>query len=196
MRLTYTATAEEGSLNVISLIENHHLSRKVKGHQAWKPAAAECCQCTWPKAEQIHGDTAAPAALLHPGLHPLPPTLSKVSQIPCSNRSTASPTKQQATGIRRLYPFLYPNLLCGFTWQLMQKGCTKGKGMQGTDIANLAQIQPLQATPCTGLFRRAHSSQHSFSSVKLSISMPVCINIFFLQRERRKLPGGSWAGDP
>lgn len=41
--------------------------QKVKGHQAWKPAA--CCQCIWPKAEQTDGDRAAPAALLHPGLH-------------------------------------------------------------------------------------------------------------------------------
>lgn len=115
---------------------------------------------------------------------PLLQQINSLSYKAAGNRNQAS------------VPILVPKPLVCFTWQLMQKGCTEGKGMQGTDIANLAQIQPLQAKPCTGLFRRAHSSQHSFSSVKLSISMPVCINIFFLQRERRKLPGGSWAGDP
>lgn len=185
--LTYTAATE-----VRDLIKKHHLTRKVKGLQAWKPAAAACCQCIWPKAErtqllQQHFSTLdSPCAL--------PPTLSKVSQSPCCYRSTASPTKQQATRIRHMYPLLNPNLV----WLHMTayaERVHKGKGMQGTDIANLAQIQPLQTTPCTGLSRRARSSQHSSPSANLSISMPICINIF-LQRERGKLPGGSWAGDP
>lgn len=77
---------------------------------------------------------------------------------------------------------------------LCRKGAERARGCR-VQTQETAQTQPLQTTPCTGLFRRAHSSQHSFPPANLGISMPVCINIF-LQRERGKLPGGSWAGDP
>lgn len=71
--------------------------------------------------------------------------------------------------------------------------------MQGKDTANLAQIQPLQT--CRQHHALGFSGEHTPASTasllpNLSISMPICINIFFLQRERGKLPGGSWAGDP
>lgn len=161
--LTYTAATEEGNLNVISLIKNHHLSRKVKGHRAWKPAAAACCQCIWPKAEQTDGDTAAPAALLHPRLHLL--TASNPEQgltISVLLNTNSLSYKAAATGIRHRYPFLYLNLSYGFTWQFMQKGCIKGKGMQATDRGNLAQIQPLQT--CRKHQALGFSGQHTPAS--------------------------------
>lgn len=162
--LTYTVATEEGNLNVISLIKNHRFTRKVKGHQARKPAAAELCQgVSDPKLTKFMGTQLLQQHFFTPdSTYSLPPTPSKIPQSPCCYRSTDSPTKQQATGIRPVYSFFYLNLFCSFTWQLMQNECIKDKGMQGKDIANLAQIQPLQT--CRQHHALGFSGEHTPAS--------------------------------
>lgn len=156
-----------------------------------------CCCCMLPvHLTQSWEDTAAPAALLNPGL-PLC-TASNPEQgltVPMLLQINSLSDKAAGNKNQAYVPTLEPKPLVWLHMTAYAERVHKGKGMQGTDIANLAQIQPLQTTPCTGLSRRARSSQHSSPSANLSISMPICINIF-LQRERGKLPGGSWAGDP
>lgn len=106
--LTYTAATEEGNLNVISLIKNHHPTRKSKdtkhGNLLHVASASD------PKLSKLMG-----TELLQQHFCTLDsttaPALSKVSQSLCCCRTTASPTKQEATGIRHLYP----NLLYGST---------------------------------------------------------------------------------
>lgn len=143
--LTYTAATEEGNLNVLSLLKTTILAGKSKDSMHGNLLLLHVASACDPKLSKLMGRQLLQQHSSTPdSTYPLPTTPSKVSQSPCCYRPTATPTKQQGTGIRRMYPFLYPNFLYGFTAQLMQKGCIKDMWMQGTDIANLAQIQPLQ----------------------------------------------------
>lgn len=84
-------------------------------------------------------------------------------------------------------PILVPKPLVWLHKAAYTERVHKGQGDAGYRHRKLSPNTPstdLQ-TPCTGLFRRAHSTQHSFPSANLSISTPICINIFFLQRERQ-----------
>lgn len=150
--LTSTIATEEGNPNVTSLFKNG-LTRKVKGHKAWK-SAAKVYHCVWPKADhrmlvQVPLTQTAAAGTLPSPCTPPGPAASCPSQgltipVRLQIHSLSSKAVLMAAGNRaQAYVPVFVPFSMASRDSLMQRRSTVDTGMQGTGRSNLAQVQPL-----------------------------------------------------